>query len=92
MVITEAMARGLPVIASHSSAGPDLIVHKHDGLIINSGDIDDLTEKMNWCLMNREALTEMAKQALIKAKSYQWADYRKELILKISAQLHCQRF
>lgn len=88
MVITEAMARGLPVIASHNSAGPDLIIHKHNGLIVNSGDIDDLTEKMNWCLANKESLPKMANEALIKANSYQWADYRKELISKISAQLH----
>lgn len=88
MVITEAMARGLPVIASRNSAAPDLIIHEHNGLLINSGDIDDLAEKMNWCLTNKELLKKIGNQALIKAKSYQWADYRKALISKISAHLN----
>ncbi|RZL26906.1 MAG: glycosyltransferase [Pedobacter sp.] len=88
MVITEAMARGLPVIASDHSAGPDLIEHQKNGLIAKSGDLEDLTKQMNWCIENKSLLPEISNQALIKANTYQWADYRENLIFKISEKIN----
>lgn len=88
MVITEAMARGLPVIASHNSAGPDLIEHETSGLIITSGDADDLLTKMKWSIENKDHLPLMAQNALEKAKMYQWEDYRKKLIAEITVRIN----
>lgn len=87
MVITEAMARGLPVIASNNSAGPDLIEHERSGLIVKAGETQDLLEKMNWCIENKNVLPDMAEQALLKAKMYQWPTYRKKLIAEISTHI-----
>ncbi|RDC56212.1 glycosyltransferase [Pedobacter chinensis] len=88
MVITEAMARGLPVIASRNSAGPDLIKHGHDGLLINAGDDQDLLDKINWCIANKDQLKKMSTNAHNKAKSWQWENYREKLIEKIALKLN----
>ncbi len=87
MVITEAMARGLPVIASKNSAGPDLITDLHDGLLIDAGSQKDLLTKMIWCIENRSELNTMAERVLQKAQTYQWGDYRKKLIKEISSKI-----
>lgn len=87
MVITEAMARGLPVLTTRNSAGPDLIEDGYDGLLINAGNADELADKMQWCLHNTKALESMRERAIKKAEKWQWADYRKELIKQISAKI-----
>ncbi|SFG93165.1 glycosyltransferase family 4 protein [Pedobacter insulae] len=87
MVITEAMARGLPVIASDNSAGPDLIEHEHSGLIIKAGETLDLFEKMKWCIDNKDVLSNMGEKALMRAKVYQWPAYQKKLITELSQHI-----
>lgn len=88
MVISEAMSRGLPVISTECSAAPDLINHKKDGLIIKSDDLEDLVEKMTWCLENKNDLRNISIQALAKAQAYQWENYRKKLIQEIRLKLN----
>lgn len=46
LVILEAMACGIPVIASANTGGPDIIVRNEFGKIFKSGDIDELTLQM----------------------------------------------
>jgi glycosyltransferase involved in cell wall biosynthesis len=86
MVITEAMARGLPVIASRNSAGPDLIKHQQDGLLIDAGNAEDLFNQINWCITNKQEIQQLGKGAHEKAKSWQWDDYRKALSKQIGEE------
>ena len=83
MVITEAMARGLPVLTTENSAGFDLIENNVDGFLIPAGNDMALADKMIWINNNREILPNMANHAMQKAKNYQWADYRKLLVKEI---------
>lgn len=87
MVIAEAMANGLPVIASKNSAGPDLIKDNLDGMLINAGDKEDLKAKMIWCYENQNELSKMGLKAAAKAKSYTWQDYRNTLANTIKNKL-----
>lgn len=79
MVITEAMAHGLPVITTPNTAGPELIKHADDGFIVPIRDVDALTDVMQWCLDNRGPLEQMGARAAARAAQWQWRDYRAEL-------------
>lgn len=83
MVITEAMAKGLPVLTTDNSAGYDLIENDIDGFIIEAGDADALAKKMLWIMNNKSVLLKMSKLIIEKARQYQWTDYHKLLIAEV---------
>jgi glycosyltransferase involved in cell wall biosynthesis len=79
MVITEAMAHGLPVISTPNSAAPDLITSGKEGWIVPIRDPDALAEAMQWCIDHPAELAEMGRQAMARAAQQQWSDYRAHL-------------
>lgn len=89
MVITEAMASGIPVIASNQCCGPDMITHDQNGWIVPAGDRDILAHTMRQCVKNRESLQEKGDKAAQKAHTWQWTDYRKALVILVEEQ--CRR-
>lgn len=80
MVVTEAFARGLPVITTDQAGASDLVRHGQNGLIVRAGDPAAIAGALAWCLDNRDALSAMRAVALETARSWQWSDYRKALI------------
>ena len=52
-VLLEAMARGLPIIASNVSGVPTMLGNNERGLLFNDNDVTDLIDKIN--LMKNEA-------------------------------------
>lgn len=87
MVITEAMSRGVPVITTENSGGPDIITHQKDGLLIPAGDEEALISQMKWCVAHRHLLANMGVAALEKAASWQWSDYRAQIIQKVNERI-----
>lgn len=79
MVITEAMAHGLPVITTCNTAGPELIDHGKDGFIIPIRDVDQLASTMQWCLDHRADVVDIGRCAQLKSAQWQWSDYRAHL-------------
>ena len=47
MAVIEAMACGLPIVASNSSSFPEMVVHGKGGYLCNPGDAADFAEKIN---------------------------------------------
>ena len=76
LVILEAMACGLPVVATEATAGPD-ILDEATGKIIPSGNVDALAEALRWFDQNRDHLSAMKTAARAKAETCTWANYRK---------------
>ena len=87
MVVTEAFSRGLPVITTDKAGASDMVEHKRNGFIIPATDSNAITDTLHWCLDNREALYEMRFAALQTAREWQWPDYRRKLITKITEGL-----
>ncbi|WP_207492037.1 glycosyltransferase family 4 protein [Aridibaculum aurantiacum] len=83
MVISEAMSRGVPVITTYNSGGPDIIEHEKEGLLINHNDKEAIIQSLKWCVSNKHKLLEMGKAAYDKAASYSWLDFRKRLIAEV---------
>jgi glycosyltransferase involved in cell wall biosynthesis len=72
LVILEAMASGLPVVASNISGIPELIVHGKNGLLCQPGDSSELKEAINYLLENDNVRTEMGILNKIVIKNYSW--------------------
>ncbi|MBC7913700.1 MAG: glycosyltransferase family 4 protein [Pyrinomonadaceae bacterium] len=83
MVISEAMSKGLPVITTMNSGGPDIITHQKNGFLVEAGDIKALAEQMKWCYSNPEATREAGSRAMVTAAAYPWKTYRKNLVAAV---------
>jgi glycosyltransferase involved in cell wall biosynthesis len=75
LVILEAMACGLPVIASDTTAGPD-ILQPDTGRVVPSGNVEALAESLKWFEANRASLPGMRRAARASAERWNWARYR----------------
>ncbi len=87
MVITEAMAQGLPVITTPHTAGRDIITDREDGILVPVRDPDALAAAMQWCIENPDAIRDMGERAATTAASWQWDDYRRVLSAAVSELL-----
>lgn len=79
MVITEAMARGLPVITTPHTAGRDLIRSGENGILVPVRDVDALAAAMVWCLDHPDELQAMGEAGAGTAAGWQWTDYRRAI-------------
>lgn len=79
LVLLEAMACGIPIIATYNTAAPDLITDGVEGFLINIRDENALQEKLEWCYKNPEELEIMGKAARLKAEKLTWLLYRQKL-------------
>jgi starch synthase len=80
LVIGEAMAQGLVVIATPHSAAPDLIDDGVDGFIIPIRSTDAIVEKLELLLHEPARLSEMKQAARRKAQTHSWEAYRRTLV------------
>jgi glycosyltransferase involved in cell wall biosynthesis len=69
IAIIEAMAVGLPVIASSVGSIPEMIVHGHSGLVIPVGDGVALQDAIEQLVMHEDLRERMGKGALRAAKA-----------------------
>jgi len=68
LVLLEAMACGLPVIATDRSGAEDCVTHGRDGLIIPARSVNELAEAIWWCFQHRQELPAMGKAARQKVE------------------------
>ena len=75
LAVLEAMACGLPAIASEASIGPE-IVTASCGFTSPPGDLDRLVELLSWFDRNRDELPSMSREARTRAMRCTWNSYR----------------
>ncbi|MCR9200674.1 MAG: glycosyltransferase family 4 protein [Planctomycetaceae bacterium] len=90
LVIVEAMATGMPVIASTHSCAPEVVREGTDGFVLEPDDVDGLTDRITWCAENREQLVQMGVAAHSRAQSFSWDAHRERLARLINSiqQIH----
>jgi glycosyltransferase involved in cell wall biosynthesis len=66
----EAMAAGLPVVATRFGGADEMVEHGRDGLLVSGGDIDGLAHAIGLALGDRGRMTEMARSARLKAQQF----------------------
>lgn len=79
MVITEALANGVPVITTNNTAGPDFIRPGENGFLVPIRDSEILAETMQWCIDHRDDVVAMGREAASAAARWQWSDHRRAL-------------
>jgi glycosyltransferase involved in cell wall biosynthesis len=83
MVIAEAYAVGLPVIASDLGSMSSLIDHGRTGLCFHPGDPDDLASQVECISMRPEELKRMRNEARVEFENEYTAERNYELLMEI---------
>jgi len=83
LVILEAMACGIPVIASTHSGGADIITNGRDGLIFRAQDVGALRTAIADLLNKVDSLPEMGFQARRTAEQLSWDEYGEKVLQTI---------
>ena len=81
LVLLEAMASGVPVIATQNSGAPDCVTEGEDGFVVQPRSVEEIAEKIEWCYSNREALEWMGQNARRKVEAkFTIGSYRERLV------------
>jgi glycosyltransferase involved in cell wall biosynthesis len=75
-VLLEAMASGLPVIATRRTAAPDLIRHGEQGFIVEPGSAVDLAIHIEKLLQDPGKVRMMAEASRRQAERFTWSRFR----------------
>lgn len=75
LVITEALAAGLPVITTPHTAGPDILTEGHDGFIVPIRDPDAIAQRITLLAENEPLRAQIALNALQTAAHFSWSTY-----------------
>ena len=88
MVITEAMASGLPVITSRRAGAAEMITEGENGLLLDQpSDADELSRKLALLLSDESLRKQMGAAARPAAASYTWADVAEDTLQLYSQSL-----
>lgn len=80
LVILEAMSRGIPVITTSHTAGPDVIKDGQDGFIVPIRSAEAIATRLEELARDSERLCAMKHAAYLAAGSFRWQAYRSQLV------------
>src|SRR5205814_2616102 len=72
LVLLEAMAAGLPVLTTTATAAPDIVTQELDGFVVEPGNLETLSNRIQFCLDNRDQIGEMGRAARVTAERFSW--------------------
>src|SRR5262249_24157356 len=90
LVIAEAMATGMPVIASTHSAGPEIVREGRDGFVLEPDDVEGLAERLETLRGDRQRAVEVGGEAAERAREFSWEAHT-ERVRQILRLLAMQR-
>jgi glycosyltransferase involved in cell wall biosynthesis len=80
LVQQEAMACGLPVIATRNAGADDLIEDGKNGFIVPIRSPTAIAAKLDWCMQNRSLLAGMGIAAQNRARQFTWRSYAETVL------------
>jgi glycosyltransferase involved in cell wall biosynthesis len=89
LVQQEAMACGLPVIATKNAGADDVIVDGETGFLVPIRSPEAIAEKISWCAANRSLVDGMGIAARKRASEFTWRGYGESIVATVRA-LTCQ--
>ena len=85
LVQQEAMACGLPLIATRNAGGDDLIAEGETGFLVPIRSPEALAEKISWCVTHRKSISGMGIAAQRRAAQFTWRGYGEKVLAAIQA-------
>lgn len=85
--LLDAMALGLPVIATPNSAAPDLISDGVEGFIVPIRSAQAIAERLHLLLRDPDQRVEMGQRALSRVREFSWRRYETTLGSRVSETL-----
>jgi starch synthase len=76
LVVTEALACGVPVIVTPNTGAGEIIRDGHEGFVVPICRADAIAERLETLHRDREMLAEMSRRAQVTAAKNSWASYR----------------
>lgn len=86
MVIAEALARGLPILATALGSQGSIVDHGRTGLLFRPGDLEDLAAKVEWLLAHPTELARMRREARAEYEAKYTAERNYQLLMEIYGQ------
>jgi len=80
LVFIEAMAAGIPVIASRSGGIPDIVKHMKTGLLVEEGDSNKIAEYIEKIINNNKLRGKLISEGRKLAKNYSWESIGKRYL------------
>jgi glycosyltransferase involved in cell wall biosynthesis len=87
LVLLEAMACGLPIVATPHTAAPDLITDGREGFIVPIRSAGTIAEKLTLLADDENRRQSMAASALLRAGEITWDSYRHKMAAEIRQRL-----
>ena len=87
MVIVEALAKGLPVVATDLGSHGNIVDHGRTGFLFHAGEPEDLAAKVDWLLARPKELTRMRHEARAEYETKYTAEKNYEMIMEIYQQI-----
>ncbi len=77
-IVMEAMAAGIPVVASNIPCLPDLVENGRTGFLCNKDNIDEFALRIKELLRGKKKSLSFSRQALQKINGFEWSKVLKE--------------
>ncbi|MFP3504716.1 glycosyltransferase family 4 protein [Burkholderia sp. SIMBA_062] len=76
VVLCEALATGLPIVATRESGAAEIIEHDRSGKIVPSGSVEQLADAIGEMISSPDKIVEFSRQAIVAAAStHNWTQY-----------------
>jgi glycosyltransferase involved in cell wall biosynthesis len=89
MVVTEALACGLPVIVTPNVGASDLVQDGREGFVVPVCSADAIAERLQTLSRDRELLAAMSRNAQATAAENSWKSYRAHFAETLEAAIAC---
>jgi glycosyltransferase involved in cell wall biosynthesis len=83
LVMQEAMSQGLPIIITPNTGGSDLVIEGETGFLVSIRSPEQIAEKLEWFLTNRQQIPGMGEKAKLHAATYSWESYAATIVNEI---------
>jgi glycosyltransferase involved in cell wall biosynthesis len=90
LVVTEAMACGLPVIVTPNVGAADLVSEGHEGFVVPICSSEAIADRLHALARNHELLASMSRNAQATAAEASWESYRNNFAKTVEAIAACQ--
>ena len=86
-VLLEAMASGLPIVATDYSGADDVITEGKEGFMVPVRDVDRLAETISWCFSHRDELRVMGHAARARIESNFTLEHYNQRMIRLYRKL-----